>query len=109
MSDWLLKSWWVFNPADPSYFSWAYRWMNLLEGTAWCVLAVLVLWRFAKHRRSRLELLYAAAFATFGLSDFREAYNLQTWLILAKGANLIALLWLRAQVIGRFYPGSRVY
>lgn len=83
--------------------------MNLIEGTVWLVFALLVLWRCAKHRHSIIELAYAATFATFGLSDFREAYSLQTWLILCKGVNLVALIWLRAVVIRRYYPTSRVY
>jgi len=62
-----------------------------------------------KHRRSRLEWWYALAFFTFGLTDFREAYALSSWLIWAKLANLILLLWLRATVIRRFYPTSKLF
>jgi len=56
-----------------------------------------------------LELLYAVAFVTFGASDFREAIALETWLILAKGVNLVALVWLRRTVLTRCYPTSRTY
>lgn len=70
---------------------------------------MLVLARYFRHRNSALEILYACAFFIFGLSDFREAYLLQPWLILAKGMNLLLLLWLRAVVIRRFYPASRTY
>jgi hypothetical protein len=54
-------------------------------------------------------LAYGIAFLTFGLSDFREAYSLQSWLILFKGANLAALIWLRWQVLRRYYPQSRTF
>ena len=52
---------------------------------------------------------YAAAFFTFGLTDFREAHTLQSWLIWLKVANLAILLWLRATIIGRYYPSSKLY
>jgi hypothetical protein len=60
-------------------------------------------------RRSRLEILYALAFFTFGLTDFREAYVLRSWLVGVKLVNLIALIRLRAVAIKRWYPGSRLY
>lgn len=36
---------------------------------------------------------------TVGLSSFREAYVLESWLILFKGINLVALLYLRTLAI----------
>jgi len=56
-----------------------------------------------------IELLYGLSFITFGLSDYREAYVLQSWLILLKAANLVALLWLRRIVIRRFYPQRKTF
>jgi hypothetical protein len=53
--------------------------------------------------------LIPAAFVVFGLTDFREAYRLESWLLLFKGINLVALLWLRHTVIRRWYPASKVY
>ncbi len=41
-----------------------------------------------KHRNSSIELWYALAFALFGLSDYREAWILESWLIGAKLINL---------------------
>lgn len=86
-----------------------YHWLNLLEGAAWIGFGLLVLFRFARYRNSCLEIVYAAAFVLFGLSDFREAYFLQPWIIVAKGAILAALLSLRWIVIRRYYPSSRTY
>lgn len=71
--------------------------------------AGLVLHRSLKNRRSPLELWYAAAFLTFALSDFREAWVQQSWLIWWKLINLIALFSLRRAVIERFYPSSKVF
>jgi hypothetical protein len=65
--------------------------------------------RFIRFRRSWLELAYAIAFVAFGLSDFKEAYRLESWLLLFKGINLIALLWLRHLVIRNWYPTSKIY
>jgi hypothetical protein len=105
----LLKTWWRYDPGDTPWVSVPYHLFNLFEGGVWLVLACLVLGRHMKHRRSPLEWWYALAFFTFGLTDFREAYTLSSWLIWAKLANLILLLWLRTTVIRRFYPESRLF
>lgn len=107
LREWLATTWWSYGADRTSWFSTAYHWFNLAEGAAWCLLAALVARRFARNRHSLWELAYAAAFVTFGLSDFREAYRLQTWLIVAKGANLALLLALRRFLLRRFYPQSR--
>ena len=105
----LTHTWWKYDAAADWYAS-PYHFLNLaVQGCAWLVFAALVLLRYLKHRRSLLELPYALAFALFGLTDFREAYALQSWLILLKGLNLGMLLWLRHIVIRRCYPASRVY
>ncbi len=105
----LCRSWWSYSPVDPDLFSRIYHVFNLAEGLAWCALAALVLRRYFRHRRSHAEIAYSLAFAAFGASDFREAYALQTWLILAKFINLVCLVLLRATVIRRFYPDSKTY
>jgi hypothetical protein len=103
------RSWWQYDQNDPSWFSAAYHGFNLCEGAAWCVLAALVAARFIKHRRSKWEIAYSLAFVSFGVSDFREAYRLETWLIAAKFVNLVALLMLRSRVLKRFYPGRLTF
>jgi hypothetical protein len=105
----LLKSWWDYSAGDDSLFGATYHVFNLFEGAAWCGLALLVLRRYAIRRRRPVEIAYAAAFACFGVSDFREAYVLETWLILAKGVNLGLLLWLRNHVLRNYYPRSKVF
>src|SRR6478752_5641459 len=84
-----------------------YHSLNLGEGFVWLVLAALVAARFVRRRQSWLEVAYSAAFVVFGLTDFREAYRLESWLLLFKGVNLVALLWLRHIVIRRYYPASK--
>jgi hypothetical protein len=106
----LQRAWWTWPGASRADVGdWLYRGLNLAEGAAWLAFAGLVLARWARHRHSRLEWCYAALFATFGLSDFIEASQLTTWLIIAKLVNLIGLLWLRAIVLRRYYPTSRTY
>ncbi len=105
----LTRTWWRFDPRDASPFTTIYHGFNLFEGAAWCLLAVLVAIRFAKHRRSKWEIVYCLAFVSFCASDFREAYRLETWLIAAKLINLIALFALRWYLIKRFYPTSRTF
>jgi hypothetical protein len=103
------RTWWRYGPRDPSGFSEPYHAFNLFEGVAWEVFAVLVLVRCMRKGRSLLEFWYVLAFFTFGLTDFREAYALSSWLVWVKLANLIVLARLRALVIRRLYPTSTLY
>lgn len=108
MNDYLVTHvWWDYAAADA--FGHVYHGFNLVEGIAWFVVAGLVLRRYRRERNSPLELVYAAAFVTFGLSDFREAYVLESWLIWAKGLNLAALLAMRHYLLQRYYPTSKSY
>lgn len=102
----VMRVWWRYDEAA-DWYAQPYHWLNLVEGSLWFVCAVLVAARYLRHRNSRLELAYAVSFVTFGLSDFREAYVLESWLIGAKGANLVILLLLRRTVLRRFYPDRR--
>lgn len=103
------ETWWTYDPRDRSLHSLFYRSFNMLECAAWLVFGLLVLVRFLRQRRSRIELIYAAAFIAFGLTDLREAYSLQSWLLWLKLVNLVVLLWLRGIVMRRFYPESKLY
>ncbi len=103
------RTWWAYRPGDRSEFSMPYHVFNLFEGVAWVVFAALVLVRRARNGRTRLELWYALAFFMFGLTDFREAYALSSWLVWVKLVNLILLARLRRQVIQRLYPLSTLY
>ena len=105
----LFRTWWSYAPNNPSWVETTLHAFNLFEGAAWVILSGLVIRRFLHHRQSAIEVAYSLAFFTFGLTDFREAYGLQSWLIWVKAANLLILLWLRSTVIKRFYPRSRLY
>ena len=104
----ITQTWWIYQP-KAAWYTQTYHWMNLAEGTAWLIFSVLVMGRYFRNRNSSLELLYSLAFFTFGLTDFREAYILESWLILVKGLNLAILLYLRSLVIRRYYPQSQMY
>ena len=99
--------WWRYGGAGG--WSAAYHWFNLVEALVWFVFGGFVLARFLRQRRSAFELIYALAFVTFGLSDLREAWQLESWLLLAKGVNLGLLLALRRHILRRYYPQSKVY
>lgn len=105
----VFRTWWTYRSENTPWIEIPYHAFNLFEGTAWIVLSGLVLRRFFRYRRSSVEVAYALAFFTFGLTDFREAYALQSWLIWLKAMNLMVLLRLRARVIGRYYPQSKSY
>ena len=68
MLDLLSKTWWTYHAGD-GWFTHLYSWANVTEGCLWLLFACLVLRRYLKHRRSTIELLYAFAFLTFGLSE----------------------------------------
>jgi hypothetical protein len=110
VADYLVfHTWWTYPPGNPSWVETPYHTFNLFEGAVWVILSGLVLRRFFRFRHSKVEIVYALAFFTFGLTDFREAYALQSWLIWVKAANLLALLWLRSLVIRRYYRESKLY
>ncbi len=103
------RTWWTYGPDTAPPLSHAYHFFNLFEGGVWMVFCGLVLIRRHRGQRSRLELFYALAFFTFGLTDFREAYCQQSWLIWIKGLNLAVLFYLRYLVIKRFHPECKLY
>jgi hypothetical protein len=105
----LFRTWWTYPSGNPSWIEISYHGFNLFEGTAWLVVSGLVLRRFLRYRRSNMEVAYGLAFFTFGLTDFREAYALDSWLIWLKAANLLVLFRLRSLVMSRYYPGSKLY
>jgi hypothetical protein len=105
----LFRTWWTYPSGRASWIEVAYHGFNLFEGAAWLILSGLVLSRFLKYRRSTWEVAYALAFFTFGLTDFREAYALDSWLIWLKAANLLVLIRLRSLVMSRHYRGSKLY
>jgi len=103
------RVWWSYpQPTDP-WFSIPYHLFNLFEGVCWVCFAGLVLRRYLKFRHSRIEIVYSLAFFSFGLTDFREAYVLESWLVWIKLANLIALVVLRSIVMRRYYPESKLF
>jgi hypothetical protein len=105
----LFRTWWTYTSGRASWIEVCYHGFNLFEGTAWLILSGLALRRFLRYRRSRVEVAYALAFFTFGLTDFREAYALDSWLIWLKAANLVVLIRLRSLVMSRHYPRSNLY
>ena len=105
----LSRPWWTYDAETTSGWGLAYRWFNLGEAAVWLLFAALVAGRWRRRRHSSFELLYALAFATFGLTDVREANVMSATLLLFKGVNLAALLWLRSYVIRTLYPQSRLY
>lgn len=112
MPDWInllfTHTWWSW-PRDAAMpYSFVYRGFNLAEGVAWTVCAGIVLRRFLVHRHSGFEVLYAAAFLMFGMTDFVEVSRQTSWLIWLKGINLLVLLAVRRHVRKRYYPESRV-
>jgi len=103
------QTWWSWNPEDDQWFSVLYHGFNILEGVAWVCFAALVFRRYLRHRKSSIEIAYSIAFLAFAATDFREAWEQSSWLILLKLLNLIAFLWPRRIVIRRCYPRATLY
>jgi hypothetical protein len=104
------RTWWSYAGADDRFHATIYRGLNLVEAVVWFVFAALVAWRAMRHHRlAGLELVYALLFLTFGLTDVREAWALQSWLIWLKLANLIALIGVRRLVMRRHYSLAKLY
>ncbi len=70
-------------PKIPRVFG-PYHFFNLFEGCVWLVFAALVIRRMMAGRPFQDRRGYALAFLTFGLTDFREAYALDSWPIWLK-------------------------
>ena len=105
----LTNPWWSFDSQTTGGWGVAYRWFNLCEGAIWAVFAALVIRRWHAHRRSRLEIVYAAVFLLFGLTDFREAYVQSAALVGTKAIVLVSLFSIRRRVLKTCYPHSRLY
>lgn len=103
------RIWWSYDRDLELWYSTPYHWFNLVEGCIWLIVSAFVLARYARCRRSYVELLYAAAFVSFAISDFREAWQQSSGLIWFKILNLIALVALRRHVMRRYYPAGKVY
>lgn len=106
------RTWWAYASAEDPLHAVIYRSINVVEGLFWVGFAFLVLRRRAQQpsdRRSGIEIAYALTFLAFGITDFREAVALQSWLIWVKLLNLILLIWIRNRVIKTLYPDSKLY
>jgi len=100
------RAWWIYPQSRDPWFSIPYHFFNLFKGFCWLVVGTYVLGRYLVHRRSPLEIVYGLAFLGFGLTDFREAYRLESWLVWIKLVNLLVLIWLRRIALRRWYPGK---
>ena len=104
-----VRTWWIDDAQEPFRFSQLYHWFNLAEGLVWMACSGLVLLRFTKHRKSPTEICYGLLFATFGVSDFVEAWQQSSWLIWLKLFNLCWLRRLRTRVMIQCYPEAKLY
>ena len=101
--------WWTYDPQMAGGWGLAYRWFNLFEGAVWIVLGCLVLRRWLRCRRSRLEVAYGLTFVLFGLTDFREASVQTAALVAVKAIVLVVLFGVRYRVLRHHYPEHRLY
>jgi hypothetical protein len=98
---------WRYSADAPTPYQPIYRSINAVEALIWLIFAGMVLVRNRQHRRSSLELVYAALFFIFAMTDVREMYVVQPWLILFKGVILAGLLWARHVLCRKYYQESK--
>jgi hypothetical protein len=98
---------WRYSASDPSPYQPIYRTINAVEACFWFGFCIAVCIRYARHRKSILEIGYAIAFLLFGLSDVAEMFVVTPALIAAKAVVLVVLLLLRYILIKWYYIGSR--
>gem|GEM_PF-2034367 len=79
---------------------------NAAEALAWFAIAVFVLIRWARYRRTRYEWVYAAAFGLFGLTDLIEMNATTPMLLMLKSACILAIISGRKTVLMN-YPGAK--
>lgn len=102
---------WMAHPVwrrGPEIEAQLYAGFNLLEALAWWAIGAWALVRYARWRRSPVELLYVAMFALFGFSDVLEAHAVTGWLLLAKGLIFANLVTARLYLVRVCYPGARL-
>ncbi len=98
---------WRYSATEPTPYQPIYRSINAVEALIWLGFAVAVLYRNRRHRKSSVELVYAGLFFIFAMTDVREAFVVQPWLIVFKGLVLLALLVVRQKVRNKYYPESK--
>ncbi|MFO0919470.1 MAG: hypothetical protein U0872_14315 [Planctomycetaceae bacterium] len=97
-----------YDPRGGLIDNWAF-YFNLAEAIVWFVIALLILDRWRRFRRTSEEWLYAGLFFAFGLTDVCEAFVLQAWLLWVKGLVLAGILYFRRRLHQRHYPGWKTY
>ncbi len=98
---------WRYSATQPTPYQPIYCTINGVEALIWLGFAVAVVYRNRRHRRSSLELFYAGLFFIFAMTDVREMFVVQPWLILFKCVILVALLWVRHVIRKRHYPEAK--
>jgi hypothetical protein len=71
---------------------------DAVAAVCWLGVAVAILRRHLKFRKSKSEVGYMLAFMAFGLSDFIETSGTTLLLLLFKGACLLAILACRKSI-----------
>jgi hypothetical protein len=79
---------------------------NAFEAIAWFAFSLFVGIRFALHRQTWYEILYALSFLVFGVSDVMEMYQTTFGLLIAKGIILMSIIAGRKVALG-YYPGAK--
>ncbi|MEO0586524.1 MAG: hypothetical protein AAF078_02695 [Planctomycetota bacterium] len=97
---------WRVDYGDP--LAAAYSAVNLLEAVAWFGVAGWVVRRHVREGGGAWNFAYAAAFVVFGVSDVVESQVVPMWLIAAKGLIFGVIVWLRWEVLRRYYPGRKL-
>jgi hypothetical protein len=92
----------------PSLIGWNvfYVIFNYIEAVFWFGIALYVLFRYIKNRKTWYELLYTLSFFVFGVTDLIEVWGMTLGVLLLKGVCLLAIFQGRKLVIEK-YPDKK--
>jgi len=79
---------------------------NFIEAILWFGIAIYVLLRYIRNKKTGYELLYVLSFFVFGVTDIIEAWGMTLCLLLLKGVCLLAIFQGRKLVITK-YPSKK--
>lgn len=88
-------------------FTVTYVSFNAIEALIWFAVGSYVLIRYARRGKSAFNLMYAAAFAIFAISDLLEIVGYSLALLMLKAVTLGLILACRAIVLAE-YPGAKL-
>ena len=88
-------------------FGMPYMVFNCIEALCWFYISISIIFRYLRHKKTKMEILYAISFFAFALSDVIETSGITLLLLLFKGVCILAIVGFRNNI--RLMYNSKVY